>query len=57
MFTVIARLGSLVWKYGVAGINRAITWARNNRATVDRWAARAGYGYAVEMVLRAVGLL
>lgn len=57
MFTVITRLAALTWKYGAAAINRAITFARNNRATVDRWAAAAGYGYAVEMVLRSVGLI
>lgn len=57
MLTVITRLGRLIFKYGRAGITRAIAWARKNKPLVDRWAARGGYAYAVEQVLRAVGLI
>ena len=57
MLTVIARLGALVWKYGRTAINRAITFVRNNKATIDRWIVRFGYAGAVEQVLRAIGVL
>lgn len=57
MLTVIARLGALVWKYGRTAINRAITFVRNNKATIDRWIVRFGYAGAVDQVLRAIGVL
>ena len=57
MFTVIARLAARAWKYGTAAVNRAITFVRNNKATIDRWIVRFGYAGAVEQVLRAIGVL
>lgn len=57
MLTVIARLAALVWKYGKAAIDRAIAYVRNNRATIDRWIRAGGYSFAVDQVLRALGLL
>ncbi|MFB1426788.1 hypothetical protein ACEUE7_00520 [Micrococcus endophyticus] len=57
MFTVIARLSALAWKYGKSAITRAITYVRNNRATIDRWIVRFGYSGAVDQVLRAIGVL
>lgn len=57
MFTVIRRLLALTWKYGKSAITRAITFVRNNKATIDRWIVRFGYAGAVEQVLRAIGVL
>lgn len=57
MFTVIARLAALAWKYGKTAVNRAITFVRNNKATIDRWITRFGYAGAVDQVLRAIGVL
>lgn len=57
MFTVIRRLLALTWKYGKSAITRAITFVRNNKATIDRWIVSFGYAGAVEQVLRAIGVL
>lgn len=38
-------------------VGRAITFVRNNRATIDRWITRGGYGFAVDQVLRVIGVL
>ena len=57
MFTVIRRLLALTWKYGKSAITRAVTYVRNNRATIDRWIVRFGYAGAVEQVLSAIGVL
>lgn len=57
MLGVIPRLAALAWKYGKAAVTRAIAWARKNKPTVDRWVRVGGYAYAIEMVLRAIGVL
>ena len=51
----IARVGGLVWRYGLRKVNAVIAYARKNWPKVQRMLAVQGLISTVEAILRLLG--